>query len=323
MKNISNFEYPDHLMPVFNKAKRLEWITIAYLVSAALAMFLTMGNSQAMKTAWIEDLLSLMPSVSFLIASRIFVKPATSEFPYGYHKVVSIAYVCSSLALFSIGGFLIVDSLLTLLEGDRPTIGTIIIFGHQIWLGYAMIGALIWGTVPAIFLGRAKLPMAKKLHEKNLYTDAEMQKADWMTGVAAIIGITGIGFGWWWADATAAALIALDIIHDGFTNLRQAIYDLLNQIPKTVDNQKTDPIIVHIEEYLARKPWIKESQIRLREEGHIYFGEAFVVPAQTDHITQLIEETRRDIENMHWKMHEFLITLVMTLPDESDTSKPT
>jgi cation diffusion facilitator family transporter len=276
-----------------------------------------------MKTAWIEDLLSLMPSVSFLIASRIFVKPATSEFPYGYHKVVSIAYVCSSLALFSIGGFLIVDSLLTLLEGDRPTIGTIIIFGHQIWLGYAMIGALIWGTVPAIFLGRAKLPMAKKLHEKNLYTDAEMQKADWMTGVAAIIGITGIGFGWWWADATAAALIALDIIHDGFTNLRQAIYDLLNQIPKTVDNQKTDPIIVHIEEYLARKPWIKESQIRLREEGHIYFGEAFVVPAQTDHITQLIEETRRDIENMHWKMHEFLITLVMTLPDESDTSKPT
>ena len=27
-----------------------------------------------------------------------------------------------------------------------------------------------------------------------------MQKADWMTGVAGIVGIIGVGFGFWWAD---------------------------------------------------------------------------------------------------------------------------
>ena len=58
-----------------------------------------------------------------------------------------------------------------------------------------------------------------------------MNKADWMTGAAAIGGILGIGLGWWWADAVAAAFISLDILHDGYINLRQAVFDLMNQIP--------------------------------------------------------------------------------------------
>lgn len=314
MNQISKFEFPDELKPVFRKAKRLEWLTIAYLAITIVVMFLTMGNSQAMKTAWVEDVLSLTPSIAFLVASKIFIKPPNKEFPYGYHKVVTIAYLCSSLALFSVGAFLVIDSGLTLFKNDRPSIGTVVIFGHQIWLGYLMIVALIWGTVPAIFLGKAKLPLAEKLHEKNLYTDAEMQKADWMTGVAAMLGILGIGLGWWWADAVAAAIISLDVIHDGYKNLKQALFDLLNQIPKTVNNQETDPIINHIENYLKQKPWIKDAQIRLREDGHIYFGEAFVVPIESINLTQQVESACREVQNMHWHLHEFVITLVTKLP---------
>jgi divalent metal cation (Fe/Co/Zn/Cd) transporter len=103
-----------------------------------------MGNSQAMKTAWFEDIMSLTPSVSFLIASRIFTKPTNKEFPYGYHKVISMAYLCSSLALFSVGGFLIIDSAITIIKTERPTIGTVMLFGKPVWLGYMMILALLW-----------------------------------------------------------------------------------------------------------------------------------------------------------------------------------
>ncbi|MDQ4140326.1 MAG: cation diffusion facilitator family transporter [Bacteroidota bacterium] len=316
MKPIDNFEFPAELVPFFEKAKRLEWLTIAYLAITVLVMYFTMGNSQAMKTAWFEDLLSITPSVAFLITARIIAKPANKEFPYGYHKAVSIAYLVSSLALFAVGGFLVIDSALTIIKADRPTIGTAVIFGHQIWLGYLMMIALVWGSVPAVFLGRAKLPLAKKLHSKNLYTDAEMQKADWMTGIAAILGITGIGLGWWWADAVAAIIISFDVIYDGFKNLKQALFDLIDQIPKTVDNRETDPIIKHIEDYLRQKPWVKAAEIRLREDGHIYFGEAFVVPATSDNLTQSIEAASKEIENMHWILHEFIITLVSDLPQQ-------
>ncbi|RNI21773.1 cation diffusion facilitator family transporter [Rufibacter latericius] len=314
MKTISRFEYPEELQPVFKKAKKLEWITVAYLISTALVVYLTMGNSQAMKTAYFEDLLSLTPSVSFLIASRIFHKKPNKDFPYGYHRVVSIAYLCSALALFSVGAFLIYDSSATLIKQEHPTIGIKVIFGHEIWLGYLMMAAMVYSTVPAMVLGRLKLPLAKKLHEKNLYTDADMNKADWMTGAAAIPGIIGIGMGWWWADSVAALIISLDIIKDGYTNLKQAVFALMNQVPKNVDDQKTDPLLLEIEHKLTHQPWIKEHMFRLREEGHIYQGEAFVVIQDEVNLTQRLEKLSEEISDLNWRVQEFVIMPVRELP---------
>lgn len=42
-------ELPEHLQDLQRKAVRLEWITIAYLLSAITAIFFTLGSSQAMK----------------------------------------------------------------------------------------------------------------------------------------------------------------------------------------------------------------------------------------------------------------------------------
>jgi cation diffusion facilitator family transporter len=316
MKKVQNFEYPEELVPAFKKAKKLEWITIAYLISTMVAIMLTMGNSQAMKTAWFEDLISFTPSISFLIASKIFTKPTNAEFPYGYHRVVSIAYLCSALALFFVGSFLLIDSVINLIKMEHPTIGTVVVFGKPVWLGYLMIMALLWSTFPAILLGKNKLPLAKKLHEKNLYTDAQMNKADWMTASAAIFGIMGIGIGWWWADSLAAALISLDIIHDGYTNLKQAVLDLMNQAPKTVTDHKPDPLIDRVKEVLEKHPSVKEHIIRLREEGHVYFGEGFIVPVSEAGLTHEIESITNKITQLDWRIQEFIITPVKKLPEE-------
>lgn len=54
-------ELPPELRERLRKARRLEWLTIAYLVSAVGLLALVLGSSQAMKTAWFEDLLSLPP----------------------------------------------------------------------------------------------------------------------------------------------------------------------------------------------------------------------------------------------------------------------
>ena len=315
MKTLDAFEYPEELVPVYRKARRLEWTTAAYILSAATLVYLTMGNSQAMKTAWFEDLLSLTPSVSFLIASRLALKKPNGEFPYGYHRAVSIAYLCSAVALFAVGGFLLIDSAITLLKAEHPTIGTVVLFGKQVWLGYLMMGAMLWSTFPSLYLGLKKLPLAEQLHDKNLYTDAEMNKADWMTAVAAIFGVAGIGLGWWWADAAAAAIISLDIVHDGYTNLKQAVSDLMNQIPKTVDEQKPEPLFGRVQETVRKPAWVRESTIRLREEGHVYFGEGFVVCADGADLAGKLEDLSREVEGLDWRIREFVITPVRQLPD--------
>src|SRR5699024_8859540 len=126
---------------------------------------------------------------------------------------------------------------------ERPTIGSIWLFSQQIWMGWIMILALIYSAVPSIFIGRAKLPLAKKLHNKSLHTDAKMQKADWMTSFAAILGIIGIGIGWWWADAIAGSFISLNIIKDGYITLRGSVTDLMDQNPQKIDKQEEDPVV--------------------------------------------------------------------------------
>jgi cation diffusion facilitator family transporter len=275
-----------------------------------------MGNSQAMKTAWFEDLLSLTPSASFLIASRLALKEPNGDFPYGYHRAASIAYLCSAVALLAVGGFLLVDSTITLLKAEHPTIGTVVLFGKQVWLGYLMIAAMLWSTFPSLYLGLKKLPLAEQLHDKNLYTDAEMNKADWMTAVAAIVGVVGIGFGLWWADAAAAAIISLDIVRDGYSNLKQAVFDLMNQVPKTVDEKKPDPLIRQVQDTLKKHDWVRDSTIRLREEGHVYFGEGFVVCADGADLAGKLEDLSREVEGLDWRIQEFVITPVRQLPQE-------
>jgi divalent metal cation (Fe/Co/Zn/Cd) transporter len=85
------------------RAVRLEWLTLAYLLSAVFFIYLTLGASQAMKTAWFEDILSLIPPAVFLVASRYRHRDPDERFPYGFHRVVTIAFLCAAVALFAMG----------------------------------------------------------------------------------------------------------------------------------------------------------------------------------------------------------------------------
>jgi len=154
-----------------------------------------------MKTAWFEDILSLIPAAAFLVASRVRHQGPDQHFPYGYHRAVTVAFLCAALALFCMGAFLLFDAVSALLAFEHPTIGTVVVLGQQVWLGWLMLPALLWSAPPAAALGRAKLPLAEALHDKVLHADATMNKADWLTAGAAMVGVLGIGLGLWWADA--------------------------------------------------------------------------------------------------------------------------
>ena len=120
---VRSFELPPHKQRLHRKAVRLEWVTIAYLLSAAFFLFLTIGSSQAGKAALVEDLLSLTPPLAFLIAARIPRRNPDERHPWGYHRSVSIAYLASALSLLLFGGFILVESLMKLVTAEHPPIG--------------------------------------------------------------------------------------------------------------------------------------------------------------------------------------------------------
>ena len=219
---------PDKQADALRRAIRLEWISIAFLVFAVTLVGLVLGNSQAMKAAWAEDLLSLAPPIAFLVAVRIIRLPHTPKRPYGYHRSVGVAHLVAGVALAGMGSFLIYDSGVGLITAEHPSIGSVELFGQVFWLGWLMIGAMVVTGVPPVFLGRAKMKLAEDLHDKVLYADADMNKADWMTALGSIIGVTGIGLGLWWLDAVAALFISFTILSDGVKNMRSAIRDLMD-----------------------------------------------------------------------------------------------
>ena len=312
MYSSKSFELPSNLKQKFKKVKKMEWITIGYLLSVAIVMYLVTGSSQAMKSAWLEDVLSIVPSIAFLISAKIYDKKANKRFPYGYHRVFGIAYLTGGVALFSMGIFLIVDSFITLVFMEHPTIGSTVVFGHHIWLGWVMIAALLYSAIPAVILGRKKLPLANELHNKILFTDADTQKADYMTAVAAMIGVLGVGYGLWWLDAVMAILISISVISDGYKNLKNAIEDLMDRRPQKVNSKGEDPLLEELTKLIERWDWIEDFEARFREHGQVYFCEIKVVSHVSD-ISHYIKKSTDQLEAYHWKVHEVFIMPVQKL----------
>lgn len=225
-----------------------------------------------------------------------------------------MGHLCAALALFAMGGYLFVESVAKLVAAEHPTIGAITLFGRTFWLGWLMLPALLWSGLPAVFLGRAKMPLARDLHNKVLYADADMNKADWLTAGAAMVGVVGVGFGLWWADAAAAALILLDITKDGLKNLRHAVNDLMDQTPTTVAHDDIDPLRDRVAAKLNEFAWVEDAEVRLREEGQVYFGEAFVVPSDASDLTEKIETALGELRDLDWRVHDLAIMPVRRLP---------
>jgi cation diffusion facilitator family transporter len=303
-------EMPAALEREHRRAVRLEWVTIVYLISVITVVYLTLGSSQAMKTVWAEDLLSLIPPAAFLFASRVRRRPPSDRFPYGHHRAVSIAFLCAALALLLMGGFLLFDSLLKLVTFEHPSIGTVELFGRKIWLGWLMIPALVWGIVPPVILGRMKLAIARTLHDKVLFADADMNRADWLTGVAGLLGVIGIALGWWWADAAAASVISWSILRDGAGNLRAVVQDLMDRTPMSVDHERVDPLPARLETELRSLPWVSDARVRLREEGRVFFGEAEVVPTDRRDLVPKLAEASERLRALDWRLHDLVIAPV-------------
>ena len=221
------------------------------------------------------------------------------------------------------GTFLIIDSGAGLFTAEHPSIGSVELFGSVFWLGWLMIGAMVITGVPPVFLGRVKMKLAEDLHDKVLYADADMNKADWMTALGSIIGVTGIGLGLWWLDAVAALFISFTILSDGVKNMRSAIRDLMDARATTFDNARPDPVIGQVEEYLADLDWVAEAGARVRDQGHVLHVECFVVPVDgRDPAVEVLTRARIACVELDWRLQDLVIVPVAELPEEVAAASP-
>src|SRR5690349_12297179 len=232
---------PAELRDPMRRAIRLEYWNIGFTISIIAVMGLVLGNSQTMKTAWVEDTLGLIPPIVFLVAIHFEKKGPTRDFPFGFDRVHSLAFLIAAVALASVGALLLWDSAKTLIAREHATVASIHLFGRDIWLGWLMLAAQIYSIIPPLIIGLKEMPLAKEMQDEVLFTDAKMNKANWQTGAAGLAGIVGLGLGWWWADSLAAAFISVGIISDGWRALRIATAELADGVPRALGTTGPDP----------------------------------------------------------------------------------
>ena len=315
MRPIAVVEFPAEVEQTYRKARRLGWITLAYIGSAAVFLYLTMGTSQAMRTSFFEDVVSLVPAAAFLIGTAIARRAPGPDYPYGTHRATSIAYLTAALALCAMGVFLLAEAAAKVISDEKTTIGGFPLFGTVVWGGWPMLVAIAYSAIPSVLLGRAKLRLAPKIHDKVLFADAQMMKADWLAESATAVGVIGVGFGLWWLDPLAAALVSADILKDGVSNLKTAVLDLVDRRPEKTDQSGMERLPDEVCDLLRGMDWMANAEVRLREEGHIFMGEAFVVPRPgTTDLTRRLREAAEAAKRLNWRMHELTIMPVERLP---------
>lgn len=316
MRPVDAFDLPPEKEHDLKKARRLETWTLIYIASSMTFLGLTMGTSQAMRTSFFEDALSAVPAVAFLVCTRIARRKPDKDFPYGYRGVVSIGYLTASLALVGMGAFLLIDATMTLIALERTTIGGMTLFDHTVWAGWPMLAAVAYTAIPSVFLGRAKLKLAPKIHDKVLYADAKMMKADWMTETATASGVLGIGLGLWWLDPVAAAVVSADILKDGMVNVYVAVRDLMEHRPMKTDRSGPEPLPDELRACIEGLDWVASATVRLREVGHVFFGDVFVTPrGSPEDLPAKIRRAVEDAKSINWRLHDVTITVLDRQPE--------
>lgn len=316
LQGADRLELPPEQTRALRHAVRLEWLTIGFLASAVTVMYLAMGSSQAMRAAWVEDMLSFLPPLAFLVGNRLRSRPSDRKHPFGFHRSVSVGYLVAALALLVMGSLLVLESGIGLLRGERTAIGLVTVAGHTFWAGWLMVAALTYTLVPPVLLGRAKHRPAAVLHDKVLHADAAMNRADWATAAAGIVGVLGIGLGLWWLDGVAAVVIGSSVARDGWGNLRAALSDLMDSEPSPFDRPGSEhPVVARIGQHLGTVPWVAQGQVRAREEGHIFHVEVFVVPKGGEPVdVAALDALREELHALDWKLHDVVVVPVARLP---------
>lgn len=316
-------ELPEQQQTALKQAIKWQIFTICFTLVTITVMAFVMGNSMAMRTAWIEDMLSLLPQISFLIALFFTYKQPTLRHPYGWHRAMGVGHLVSGVALLTVGTHLGYEAAKGLVTADHPTIGTVQLFGNTVWLGWLMVIVMALIVVGPLWIyGPPKKRLAPILHNKVLSADADMAKADWQTNAASIIGVLGVGVGFWWLDGAAAVFISIGIILDGYKNTKMALADLMDQRARTSDSAKPHPVREEIATCARERMWVGDVGMRIRDEGQLLQVELFVVPRLKRVNVDELTELQQAICDLAWNLHDVVVIPTSQIPEWADRGLP-
>ena len=214
-------------------------------VAKALVGFAT--GSLAILSEAGHSLIDLGATVMTYIAVRISGKPADEEHHYGHGKVEAVSALAETVLLFLLSGIVIWEAVKRLTEHES----------HVVQATFWAFGVILVSIVVDFFRARALSHTAKKTSSQALEADALHFSSDLWSSLAVLIGLTGVHFGFAWADAVAALVVAVLVCVAGWRLAKRTIDTLIDVAPRGAAEKITTiaarvPGVVRVEQVRAR-----------------------------------------------------------------------
>ncbi|MFZ2451538.1 MAG: cation diffusion facilitator family transporter [Methylovulum miyakonense] len=197
----------------------------ASLVGAAINVLQTLikltfgivGQSAALLADGIHSLSDLLSDLLVIVAVRFGSREADGDHPYGHRRFETIATVILGVSLIGIGAAIIWHILERVHHPDTlpiPEMNT---------LGIAAVSILLneW-------LYHYTKRIAKATRSKLLMANAWHQRSDALSSLVVLCGIIGVLQGYPFADAIAAAVVALMVAKIGINLVFDSIKELVD-----------------------------------------------------------------------------------------------
>ncbi len=218
----SRLEAEDPLIEVrAREGLRVTWAGVwtNAILSAAKLMGGFLGGSQALIADGLHSLSDLASDAFVLTALRFSGQPADDRHPYGHGRAETAAAFGVGFVLLIAGIFLLIRS-----AGDlwipRPY--------HLNFLALPFIIAAIAAKEALYWL---TIRVGRRTHNQALLANAWHHRSDAYSSVAALAGITFALFGYWWADALVASVVAALVIWAGLKIMTDSFDDIMDAAP--------------------------------------------------------------------------------------------
>ena len=250
-----------------------------------------------------HSLIDLAATVMTYFAVRISGKPADEEHHYGHGKVESVTALAETALLFVLSGVVIWEAVARLTGGQDQVVEV------TFW-AFAVI---VVSIVVDFLRSRALYRVAAETGSEALEADALHFGSDLWSSAAVLIGLGAVALGYKWADAAAAAVVAVFICIAGWRLGRRTIDTLTDTAPAGAGDR--------IREITAHIPGVVSVvRVRVRPAGGALFVDLIVSVSRTlplDRVGAIKERVERAVRGEFPKAEVTVNTEPQALDDET------
>lgn len=233
----------------FDSADRI--IKIGFWVNAVLmTMKLSAGywgKSDAVFADGIESACDFIAIFATMMALKLGRQPFDANHPYGHGRAESLAALLVSLVIAATGGWILYDSVNSIIAGEFKSPG---------WIAVAAAAVTI---VIKEWLYRFTTSTGEKIESPALLAIAKDHRKDALTSISTLIGVIGAFFGLGIMDPLAAGVTSFFILHVAYQTFMEAAHDLMDGtasadfIDALQELAESVELVEHVHEMRARR----------------------------------------------------------------------